>query len=202
MSENTISGGSARLFDVHRQTRKRLDGQFRRCQRPAAVRIRDNNRPVVTRFNASLGPRHVVKWIVANFQLETVDPFCSTLLDELRHRLRAAQRHCLIQRESLVDDAAQQRRDWAIQRLAQDIPASNIDRTLREFLPHQGGIHDRVDLQDIGRVSPDQCRAQVLQSRANPVRESWQVHFAQRGDFAPTVDAFVGSNADYDPVFG
>src|SRR5680860_438115 len=125
--ENAVCGLPTRLFDEHRQPSHLLEGDLCGAEIPPAIGISHDQALPFRHIHDSTSSRRIVVGIVTDLELKTMDPRLLALDDELGHLLRAPQRHRLIEREVVLENTPEQCRNGETCRLAQEIPAGNID---------------------------------------------------------------------------
>ncbi len=112
------------------------------------------------------------------------------------HLVDRAERDRDVEREVGAGHAAEQRADGELGRLAQEVPAGDVERRLRVRVAGQGAVHRLPDGGQVARIDPEQRRGQLCErgARAGGVRR--QVGRAERARLAPPDQAAVGLDAD------
>ena len=186
----------ARLLDVHVHVADRPGHADRLVLRPAGVRVGDQPVGGLQRGADVANPGDVDVRVAADLELEPGIAFGPVAGHLAGHLLRRLLRDRPIELNPLAEPAAEQRADRQARRLAEDVPAGDVDARLHERMALQGRVHALVELGELARIHADQVRAQLAEPGADSVRIGGQVERAERAHLAVTDDAGVGLDAD------
>ena len=153
----------AGLFQVDRLVLERGDELGGLVLAPVGVGVDDHHLLVPQHVETGPGARHVeLPVAAADLDLEAAEALREELLGALPHDLRPVHPDDVVDREPRLDGSAEEVAHGEPGRLAQEVPAGDVDGGLRVGVAVQDPVHTRVDLLDLPRVRPEQGRSHQL----------------------------------------
>ena len=134
--------------------------------------------------------------IAADLELETPIAF-RTIARHLRgHLLRRFLRDGAIEMHVLAVTPAEQFAHGHSSRLAEDIPARDVEAALHVGMALESGVHRAVELHELARIFTEQVRPEFAQTSAHAFRVGRQIERPERTDLAVADETGVGLDAD------
>src|SRR4029078_2976299 len=87
-------------------------------------------------------------------------------------------------------------RDRQACRLAEDVPASHVDRRLRVWMAHQRVVHALIDNLNLPRVQATKRRGHRSDRRSSAFAVCSDVVRAERALFSPSDETLIGGGVD------
>src|SRR5439155_17908628 len=142
----------ARLLDVDVMVGDRGDEARRLGLRPESVRVDDHALGLAEHLEAALDALDVLAPAGADLQLELPVAGRERLLRPAAHLAGRRDPDPGVERELLLEGAAEQVGDAQPGRLAEQVPAGDVDRRLRVRMALDGRVHAGVDDVDLARI--------------------------------------------------
>src|SRR4029078_10854360 len=108
--------------------------------------------------------------VIADLELEALDPGLAAPGHELGHGLRRTEGNRLVQREVLVQHATQKDRDRQARPFAEQVPAGDVDGALGIPGTKEDGIETTPDRERARRILSDEGRRQGPKSGPDTLR--------------------------------
>ena len=166
-----------------------------RRQPPLASPITSSSGPVAASDRGR--PSRVVRRVGAQLQLEPVHAPGALARHEGGHLLRRPERHRHVQRQLVLEDAAEEGGYRQVDEPAEGVPAGHVQRTLGVLMTAQPGVHPPVDVGKIGGVGADERGRELADRNPRPLTERREVGAAQRTHFPEALRAVSGGDPDH-----
>ena len=147
--------GSARLLDVDIAISNRPNDSSRLVRQPAGVRVGDQDVTGFDDVGTGVDAGDVGLDVAPHLQLESSVALVAISLEVRGHCFRVPFRDGSVKHEILAVTAAEQGDQGKSARLAEDVPAGHIDRTLDVGVSLQPGVHRAAQDVEVARVEAD-----------------------------------------------
>ena len=150
----------ARLLDVDVDVAHRAHDARRLVRQPARVGVGDEHVGRLERRPHGADPRDVDVGLAAHLELEAAVALGAVAGDTPRHRLGRVLRDRAVERKSSPYRPPRSVADGQPRRLAEDVPARDVDPGLDVGMALERGVHAPVQALEVARILAEQVRGE------------------------------------------